>query len=358
MTLPLVSRAEEAYIREMHRMKMTPFLRAVPKLAALAAITWSVPGFATAEAEPGGPLDEAASRGVTARDPSTIVRDGDRFWTFYTGRGVASLHSEDLVEWEHGPAVFEEPPAWIADEVPENRGVYWAPDVMRVGERHLLYYSVSSFGDMESAIGLATTPTLNPEDPEFGWTDHGSVVRSHEGGDFNAIDPAVFQDDDGRLWLAFGSHWSGLKLVELDPETGKRLNPDAPLVSISSGPSMEAAYLHKRDGYYYLFQNRGSCCRGDESTYNIQVGRSEDITGPYVARDGGEMLEGEGTPVLGIEIGPLTGPGHAGIVKKDGESWFSCHFEADDRMDGEATLGVMRIRWSEDGWPEVSPPEE
>ena len=69
------------------------------------------------------------------------------------------------------------------------------------------------------------------------------------------------------------------------------------------------------------------------------------------------MLEGGGTMVLNTKIGPLTGPGHAGIVEKDGRSWFSCHFEADDRMAGKATLGVMPIRWSEDGWPEVTPPD-
>lgn len=339
----------------MHRNPLALFFAVVPKGAILLVLSWNLAGWA---AEPGGPLEEAASRGVTARDPSTIVREGDRFWVFYTGRGVPSLHSKDLVTWENGPAVFEKPPAWIAEEVPENRGTYWAPDVMRVGDRYLLYYSVSSFGKMDSAIGLATNPTLDPEDPAYRWTDHGMVVRSRDGGDFNAIDPAVFLDDDGKLWLAFGSQWSGLKLVELDPATGKRLEPDAPLVAIAAGKSIEAPYLYKRDGKYYLFLNRGNCCAGDQSTYHITVGRSERIEGPYLARDGTPMLDGGGTLVLEIKAGPLTGPGHAGIVEKDGESWFSCHFEADDRMDGRATLGVMPIRWSENGWPDVAPPEQ
>jgi arabinan endo-1,5-alpha-L-arabinosidase len=308
--------------------------------------------------EPGGPLDEVASRGVTARDPSTIVKDGDRFWTFYTGRGVHSLSSTDLVEWKPGPKVFEEPPAWIAETVPKNKGTYWAPDVIQVVDRFFLFYSVSSFGKMDSAIGLATTPTLNPDEPDFGWTDQGPVVQSSEGGDFNAIDPAAFLDDDGKLWLAFGSQWSGLKLIELDPETGQRLHPDEPLIALSSSPSMEAAYIYKRDGLYYLFQNRGTCCRGDESTYHIQMGRSKTITGPYLTRSGRQLLEGAGTPVMDVKLGPLTGPGHAGIIEKDGKSWFSCHFEADDRMNGEATLAVMPITWTEDGWPEVSPQEE
>lgn len=311
-----------------------------------------------AAATPGGPLEETASRGVTARDPSTIVRCGDHYWVFYTGRGVPSLHSDDLITWKEGPPVFDSPPEWISEAVPENRGVYWAPDVMQVDGRYLLYYSVSSFGKMDSAIGLATSPTLDPDDPEFGWTDQGEVVRSRDGGDFNTIDPAIFLDDDDRLWLAFGSQWSGLKLVELDPATGKRLHPDEPMISLAGGVPIEAAYLYQRKGHYYLFINRGDCCRGDQSTYHIQVGRSDKLTGPYLARDGTPLMDGGGTMVLEMKIGPLTGPGHAGIVEKDGKNWFSCHFEADDRMEGRATLGVMPLHWSADGWPEVAPPEE
>ena len=311
----------------------------------------------SAKGIPGGPLAETASRGVTARDPSTIVKEGNTYWCFYTGKGTPSLHSKDLVTWKPGPRVFGKAPEWISKEVPKNDGVYWAPDLLKVGDQYLLYYSVSSFGAMHSAIGLATNPTLDPEDPAFRWTDHGPVVQSREGSDFNTIDPSVFQDEDGKLWMSFGSQWSGLKLVELDPKTGKRSKPDEPMTPIAAGQSIEAPWIYKRKGFYYLFLNRGNCCAGDKSTYHIKVGRSEDIKGPYVAKDGSFMIDGGGTMVLDMKIGPLTGPGHAGIVEKDGKSWFSCHFEADDRMGGKATLGVMPITWSEDGWPEVAPPE-
>lgn len=310
------------------------------------------------KAGPGGPLETTASRGVVARDPSTIVRDGDTFWVFYSGIGVKSLHSKDLVTWESGPAVFEKPPEWISKEVSKNDGEYWAPDVMKVGGRYLLYYSISSMGAMHSAIGLATNPTLDPKNPAFKWTDAGPVVQSREGGDFNAIDPAIFQDDDGSLWLSFGSQWSGLKLVELDPATGKRLKPDEPMTPLANGELIEAIYIYKRKGFYYLFENRGTCCSGPQSTYHITVGRSKEIKGPYVAKDGSLMLDGGGTMVLETKTGTLIGAGHAGIVEKDGKSWFSCHFEADERMGGKATLGVMPIQWSEDGWPEVLPPDK
>ncbi|WP_193213046.1 arabinan endo-1,5-alpha-L-arabinosidase [Luteolibacter marinus] len=334
------------------------FLRALPPLPhvclALGAIVAALePGYGT----PGGPLEAAASRGVTARDPSTIVRDGSTYWCFFTGRGVPSLHSDDLVTWQRGPAVFKEAPDWIAREVPENDGVYWAPDLMKIGDRWLLYYSVSSFGAMRSAIGLATSPTLDPAAPDYQWTDQGPVVQSFTDGDFNTIDPSVFHDDDGKLWLSFGSQWSGLKLVELDPKTGKRLHPEEPMTSIAAGPSIEAPWIYKHRGFYYLFLNRGNCCAGNKSTYHIKVGRSKTITGPYVAKDGSRMMDGGGTMVLDVKNGPLTGPGHAGIIGHGGRSWFSCHFEADDRMGGKATLAVMPVTWSDDGWPAVRPPE-
>ena len=161
------------------------------------------------------PLEQSASRGITTRDPSSIVKCKDEYWVFYTGRGVPSYRSRDLVKWERGPAVFKAAPEWIAKIVPENRNMqYWAPDIMKLGDRYLLYYSVSSFGKMTSAIGLATNPTLDPDDPAYHWTDQGLVVRTQDGDGYNAIDPSVFHDSDGSLWLTFGSYWSGIKLIQ------------------------------------------------------------------------------------------------------------------------------------------------
>lgn len=300
----------------------------------------------------GLPLEQTASRGITTRDPSTIVKCKDEFWVFYTGRGVPSFHSRDLVKWEPGPPVFRTAPEWIAAAVPENRNMnYWAPDVIHLGDRYLLYYSTSSFGKITSAIGLATTPTLDPADPAYHWTDQGIVVQSREGGDFNTIDPSVFADDNGTLWLSFGSYWSGIKLVQLDPQTGKRLTPDSPISALAYNKSIEASCLYKHDSYYYLFVNWGSCCKGVDSTYNIRVGRSRRITGPYVDQDGVDMLKAGGTLLLSNK-GPLFGPGHAGILVNDGKSWFTSDFEGDRRMGGKATLAIMPLSWKS-GWPVV-----
>jgi arabinan endo-1,5-alpha-L-arabinosidase len=304
------------------------------------------------------PLEESASRGIYARDPSSIVKCKDEYWVFSTGRGVPSFRSKDLVKWERGPSVFKAAPEWIAKIVPANRDmVYWAPDLMKLGDRYLLYYSVSSFGKMTSAIGLATNPTLDPDDPAYRWTDQGFVVRTQDGDGYNAIDPSVFHDSDGSLWLTFGSYWSGIKLIQLEPPTGKRIAPDSKIFSIAYNESIEASYLCRHNDYYYLFVNWGSCCAGTKSTYNIRIGRSKTVTGPYLDKAGAEMLHSGGSLFLATTNGPLIGPGHAGILNAQGKNWFTSDFEGDPRMNGRATLAIMPLRWNDDGWPQATVPD-
>ena len=305
------------------------------------------------------PLEESASRGITTRDPSSIVKCKDEYWVFYTGRGVPSYRSRDLVKWKRGPAVFKAAPEWIAKTVPENRNLqYWAPDIMKLGDRYVLYYSVSSFGKMTSAIGLATNPTLDPDDPAYHWTDQGFVVRTQDGDGYNAIDPSVFHDSDGSLWLTFGSYWSGIKLIQLNPQTGKPLAPDSKLFSIAYNQSIEASYLCRHDDYYYLFVNWGRCCQGPKSTYNIRIGRSKSVTGPYLDKADVDMLHSGGSLFLATTNGPLIGPGHAGTLNAQGKDWFTSDFEGNLRMDGKATLAIMPLRWNADGWPETTVNDE
>ncbi len=306
---------------------------------------------------PARPLEESASRGIVTRDPSDVVKCGDEYWVFYTGRGVPSYHSKDLVKWERGPAVFKTAPAWIEKIVPENQHMsYWAPDVMKIGDKYFLYYAVSTIGKMTSAIGLATNPTLDPKDPAYHWTDQGFVFRTQEGqpGEaFNALDPAIFHDDDGSLWLVFGSYWSGIKLIQLDPKSGQRITPDSKIYSLAYNDSIEASYLCKHDGYYYLFVNWNACCQGTNSTYNIRIGRSQTIAGPYLDKAGSDMLKAGGSLFLPAANGPLFGPGHAGMLNANGKEWFTSDFEGDVRMQGKATLAIMPLRWNADGWPEA-----
>jgi len=300
-------------------------------------------------------------RNALVHDPSTLIKCKDEFWVFPTGRGVPSLHSKDLVNWERGPAIFTNTPSWVAEAVPANRGMnFWAPDVTYINGRYLVCFSASSFGKCVSGIGLVTSPTLDPADPSYHWTDQGMIVASAAADDFNAIDPAIFHDaNNGSLWLTFGSFWSGIKMLQLDPQTGKRIAPDSPLYSLAHYDSIEASYLYQHDGYYFLFVNWGMCCRGTNSTYSIHVGRSKKVTGPYLDREGKDMLYGGGSLFLD-STGPYIGPGHAGIIVDHGTNWFSCHYEAapgpgtPGQRRGGSPLAVMPLRWRSDHWPEVN----
>jgi arabinan endo-1,5-alpha-L-arabinosidase len=301
----------------------------------------------------GAELYGAAHRSIRVHDPSTIVRSGDEYWLFCTGRGISTRWSKDLIHWESGPPVFSAPPSWTTDAVPGFKGHFWAPDVIRMQDRYLLYYSVSTWGKRTSAIGLATNAVLDTKDPRYAWVDQGPVIQTSEQDDYNAIDPGVVLDADERLWLVFGSFWSGIKLVELDRVTGKRLSAESTVYPLAHKDAIEAACIHRHGTNYYLFVNWGQCCRGTNSTYEIRAGRSSDITGPYRDRQGVDLLSGGGTSVLGTS-GSLIGPGHAGMMNAGETEWFSFHFY-DGKQNGAATLGLAPLSWDAAGWPVVNP---
>ena len=288
---------------------------------------------------------------LEAHDPSTILKCSDRYWTFATGRGVSSLWSTNLVEWHRGERVFETPPSWTSSAIPGNRGFFWAPDIMKLTNGFHLFYSVSTWGSPVSAIGLVTSPTLDPRDPRYKWSDRGVVIQSARNDNFNAIDPSVLLDRSGRLWMAFGSFWSGIKLIELDPANGLRIKPDSPIHSLAWKQEIEAAFLWQRGDYYYLFVNWGLCCRGTNSTYNIRVGRSRVATGPYLDKSGKDLMQGGGSLFLETKDS-IIGPGHAAIVEKDGREYVSFHYY-DGKRSGAKTLGLLPLKWSEGGWPQV-----
>jgi len=284
-------------------------------------------------------------------DPSTIIKADDRFYIFGTGPGIRTKSSLDLIQWANGPAVFFQPPAWINTFVPTFAGYFWAPDIIRANGKYFLYYAASSWGKQVSAIGLATSPTLNPAAKNYFWTDGGPVITSTNGSAFNTIDPSVMLDADGKLWLAFGSYWQGIFLTQLDPQTGQRISTNSPLFHLAWNHSIEAACLTRHGNFYYLFVNWGECCKGTNSTYEVRVGRAEKITGPYLDRDGKNLADGGGSPFLQSQ-GRFIGPGHIGIVNDgttSGPTWFSYHYY-DAATQGRSRLALGKIDWS-DGWP-------
>ncbi len=312
---------------------------------------------ADAPAPPGLPLSGDIS---PVHDPS-IVRAGDTYYVFSTGHegqkgGIVPVRtSTDLVHWQLKGAVFPALPAWAKEEISGARGI-WAPDIsFRHGE-YRLYYSVSTFGQNRSAIGLAVAPKLDPAAPASGWTDKGKVIDSHRRDDFNAIDPNAFDDAQGREWLVFGSFWSGIKMIRLDPASGMPSADDKTVYALAQRPrpdAIEGAFLIRHGDYYYLFASFDFCCRGVNSTYYTVVGRSKDVTGPYVDRDGKKMMEGGGFIVLHAQLDPtkrFVGPGHSAVLSDGGRDYIVYH-AYDTKADGAPTLRIQRLGWSADGWP-------
>jgi arabinan endo-1,5-alpha-L-arabinosidase len=288
-----------------------------------------------------------------AHDPSRVIELNGRYYYFYTGSRVRSKTSTNLIDWTEGPRVFSAPPAWTSAAVPANTGNFWAPDVAYFNNRYHLYYSVSSFGSQDSAIGLATNPTLDPSDPNYLWTDRGPVIESNPGSPYNAIDPSIIQTSNGSVWMTFGSFWNGINIVPIDPLTGLQ-SPASSVTRLAVSSSIEASYIHERDGYFYLFVNWGACCRGVNSSYNIRVGRSTSVTGPFFDRLGLNLLGFGGTLFLGSE-GDFIGPGHFSVLEDDGHEWFSYHYY-DGSANGASRFNLRSLRWTADGWPAAGPP--
>lgn len=293
---------------------------------------------------------------LDAHDPSTLIQCKNRYYLFYTGQGILSKWSSDKIFWSAGPPVFTTAPAWTTSAVPGFTGLFWAPDILHFNGQYYLYYAVSTWGSQVSAIGLATNPTLDPTDPAYHWTDQGMVIQSGNGSPYNTIDPSFLWDAAGNLWMAFGSYWSGIYLVQLDPQTGLRIAPNSPTYHLAYNSSIEASYLWRRGGYYYLFANWGSCCSGVNSTYNIRVGRSTSITGPYLDRDGVDMVNGGGT-LFQRGTGKYTGPGHVGILSEGGNLWWGYHYYDANAWApqygayGMADYAFAPLSWTPDDWP-------
>jgi arabinan endo-1,5-alpha-L-arabinosidase len=245
-----------------------------------------------------------------------IIAAGGSYYVFCTGGGIPIRRSKDLIHWERIGSVFQDIPGWNKDEVPGVRGL-WAPDISFFNGQYHLYYAVSTFGSNRSCIGLATNATLDPNSPNYKWVDQGKVIGSTRTDNWNAIDPNIVFDEQRQPWMAFGSFWSGIKLVRIDRLSGKPQGISAfhDLAARSRPGAIEAPFMIRREGFYYLFVSFDFCARGVDSTYKIMVGRSEKIIGPFLDKDGKSMLYGGGTLVLASQ-GHVRGPGHNAALEE------------------------------------------
>jgi arabinan endo-1,5-alpha-L-arabinosidase len=303
------------------------------------------------------------SQSISVHDPVMIKQDST-YYIFCTGPGISSWSSTDLTNWKKQAPVFSTPPTWALQAIPGFKGHVWAPDISYHNGMYYLYYAVSAFGKNTSAIGLVTNKTLDPASPAYKWEDHGKVIQSVPGRDmWNAIDPNLIIDSAGTPWLSFGSFWNGIKLVKLSPDctavaepeewytiAARPRNPAAP-DSSAGDAAIEAPFIFKKNGYYYLFVSWDYCCRAEKSTYKMVIGRSIKVTGPYYDKSGTDMRLNGGSLLLEGDSN-WYGLGHNATYTFDGKDYLIFHaYDAHDK--GRPKLRIEELHWDKEGWPVV-----
>ena len=310
-------------------------------------------------------LPGAWAKELSVHDP-VMAKEGATWYLFSTGQGISYYSSANMRDWKPEGRIFAGQPAWAKTAAPAFSGHIWAPDIHHHEGKYYLYYSVSGFGKNASGIGVATNTTLDPRAPGYRWADQGMVLQSVPGRDlWNAIDPNIIADAGGTPWMAFGSFWSGIKLVKLDASRTRLAEPqvwhsiarrERPAFTPDdvAGPAeIEGPHIFKKGDYYYLFVSWGLCCNGAQTTYRVMVGRSRALTGPYLDRSGKDMAQGGGSPV--IDGTPAwKGLGHNSAYTVDGKDFLVLHaYETADKY--RQKLKVLDMGWDQDGWPLVDP---
>lgn len=305
---------------------------------------------------------------ISVHDP-VMIRQDSVYYIFCTGFGVSVWSSVNRKDWKKERPVFSDVPQWAVAAVPGFKGHIWAPDISFHNGKYYLYYAVSAFGKNTSCIGLAINKTLNPASADYKWVDHGKVIESVPGRDmWNAIDPNLVMDENDTPWLAFGSFWNGIKLVKLNHDLTSVAEPekwytiaarprDFLLPDTTAGDgAIEAPFIFQKDAYYYLFVSWDYCCRAEKSNYKMMVGRSKNITGPYLDKNGLEMSKNGGTLVLQGDK-DWYGVGHNSTYTFEGKDYLIFHgYDAHDK--GKPKLRIEQLNWDKDGWPDLSTPND
>ncbi|HEY2673463.1 MAG TPA: family 43 glycosylhydrolase [Rugosimonospora sp.] len=279
-------------------------------------------------------------------DPSVVKTPSGGYILVHTGANITIKTSTDRTGWHNAGSAFPNGASWTLSYTGGSNQL-WAPDISYHNGQYYMYYAASSFGSQNSAIFLATSPT----GAAGSWTNQGLVISTSSSNNYNAIDPNLVVDDQGRWWLDFGSFWTGIKLIALDAATGKRSGTTITGLAQHTGSTtaIEAPYIFKHGSYYYLWVSFDLCCQGASSTYRIMVGRSTSVSGPYVDRNGTAMTAGGGTQVLAGH-GSIHGPGHEAVLADTDANVLVYHYYANS---GASYLGINLLGYDSSGWPFV-----
>jgi len=295
-------------------------------------------------------------------DPTLIFTD-NTFYVFSTGRKV--FKSTDGFNFKLITENIIEPPLWWNEIYSEDYkyGV-WAPDVCKVKDKWIYYYSLSGWG---KCCGIGYAIADNIEGP---YKDMGKLFTYQEIGILNAIDSQVFYDNE-RLYMVLGS-FQGLYILEL-LEDGMSLKEGleyqknnkvliAGRVGSWDGSTYEGSYIIKKGEYYYYFGSVGTCCEGVNSTYKVYCARSKNLLGPYLDSKGNDILKsGNGVTYGDLvlwadkDVLGLAGPGHNSIIVDDeGSYWICYHCYYKDDNYKLRHLFIDKLSWDENGFPFVS----
>ncbi len=276
-------------------------------------------------------------------DP-TIIKAADGYFYMYATedtRNVPIYKTQDLINWKFVGTAFtnNSRPGF------EPNGGIWAPDINYINGKYVLYYSMSVWGgEWTCGIGVAVA-----EKPEGPFVDKGKLFRSNEINVQNSIDQ-FYIEEGGKKYLFWGS-FRGIYAIEL-ADDGLSVKEGTEKLQIA-GTAFEGTYIHKKGEYYYFFASTGSCCNGVNSTYKLVVGRSTSLLGPYLDKNGKDMMQNGHTIVINSNS-KFLGNGHNSeiVQDKDGNDWVFYH--GIDKTKPESRVLLMdQIKWDTNQWPYI-----
>ncbi|KAJ1326039.1 arabinan endo-1,5-alpha-L-arabinosidase [Microdochium nivale] len=317
-----------------------------------------LPGLAAAQTN--YPPPGACSGACFTRDPALIRRTTDGRYFRFTTRDLISIQTAPAVRgpWTNVGSVLQRR---SIINLPGN-DTLWAPDIAKVGNVYFLFYSVSTLGSKTSAVGYATSPTMDPGS----WTDRGAIVTSNDNTPFNAIDPNLYYSANGReINLQWGSYWQGIYTQPLTISGSSatlRLGTTARNIAYlpEGNHNQEGAFIYQKNGVFWLFMSRGQAGQYGsnpaqfpvDQAYRVVVCRGTSPTGPFVGKAGRSCLDGGGTLVYASQ-GNIFAPGGQGVLQDPtlGDVLYYHYFNRNIGYNNyDERFGWNQLRWI-DGWP-------